>query len=125
MTMHLMHPSFSTGGKSKAKPKFKSAEAKRAAEALAAEWKSIKAKHETKPMAKKVFKQWSYELSAPPGRSTSHHIPSRGDSTGVASAREVMQYTGTEMIGIGQLHKSNAVPVFKAQEAKDLASMRR
>jgi hypothetical protein len=125
MTMHLMHPSFSTGGKSKAKPKFKSAEAKRAAEALAAEWKSIKAKHETKPMAKKVFKQWSYELSAPPGRSTSHHIPSRGDSTGVAAGREVTHYTGTEMIGISQMSKSNAVPVFNTDHIVEIARMRR
>ena len=123
--MALAHPALSMSGKKKGKVKYKSAEAKHAAEALASEWQSIKSKHETKPMAKKVFKQWSYELTTPPGRSTSHHIPSRGDSTGVAAAREVTMYTGTEMIGIGQLHKSNAVPVFRAQDAKDLASMRR
>jgi hypothetical protein len=125
MSMHLEKPYLTTSGKMKGKVKFKSAEAKREAERLAAEWQSIKSKHETKPVAKKVFKQWSYELSAPPGRSTSNHIPSRGDGTGVAAAREVTMYTGTEMIGIGQLHKSNAVPVFRDQDAKDLATMRR
>jgi hypothetical protein len=34
-------------------------------------------------------------------------------------------YTGTKMIGIGTLHKSNAVPVFSDDEAKDMARMRR
>jgi len=29
------------------------------------------------------------------------------------------------MIGIGTLHKSNAVPIFTDEEAKDQASMRR
>jgi hypothetical protein len=107
------------------KTKFKSAEAKRLSEQLAADWANLKRKHETSKPTKKVFKQWSYELTTPPGRSTSHHIPSRGDNSGVGASREVKQYTGSEMVGIGQLHKSNAVPVFRAQDAKDLASMRR
>jgi len=34
-------------------------------------------------------------------------------------------YTGTEIIGIGQMHKSNAVPIRRKQDAKDLANMRR
>ncbi len=34
-------------------------------------------------------------------------------------------YTGTAMKGIGTLHKSNAVPIFSDEEAKDQASMRR
>jgi len=29
------------------------------------------------------------------------------------------------MIGLGQLHKSNTVPIFKAQDAVDIAKMRR
>lgn len=125
MSMHLEKPYLTTIGKKKGKTKFKSAEAKREADRLAAEWQSIKAKHETKPVVKKVFKQWSYELSAPPGRSTSHHIPSRGDGTGMAAAREVMQYTGTEMIGISQMSKSNAVPVFNTDHIVEITRMRR
>ncbi len=38
---------------------------------------------------------------------------------------ENRQYTGDKIVGIGTLHKSNAVPVFSDQEAKDLSSMRR
>ena len=34
-------------------------------------------------------------------------------------------YTGTEMKGIGTLHKSNAVPIFSVEEARDQANMRR
>jgi|SRR6056300_1726641 hypothetical protein len=34
-------------------------------------------------------------------------------------------YTGTAMIGIGTLHKSNAVPVFKKEDLEDQAKMRR
>jgi hypothetical protein len=34
-------------------------------------------------------------------------------------------YTGTEMIGIATLHKSNAQPVFNTETAKDISNMRR
>lgn len=34
-------------------------------------------------------------------------------------------YTGDKMIGIGTLHKSNAVPIFSSDDAKDQATMRR
>ncbi len=34
-------------------------------------------------------------------------------------------YTGDKMKGIGTLHKSNAVPIFTAEEAIDQANMRR
>jgi hypothetical protein len=38
---------------------------------------------------------------------------------------EGKKYTGSNMKGIGTLHKSNGIPVFSEQEAKDLSSMRR
>jgi hypothetical protein len=34
-------------------------------------------------------------------------------------------YTGSAMIGIGTLHKSNAVPIFNAEDALEQAKMRR
>lgn len=105
--------------------KFKSAEAKRAAQQLAADWDKLKKSHETAKPAKKVFKQWSYELTTPPGRTTSHHIPSRGDNSGVAAAREVNTYTGDKMVGISLIHKSCLQPIFNQQAAIDAASMRR
>jgi hypothetical protein len=39
--------------------------------------------------------------------------------------KHVNQYTGDKMVGIGTLHKSNAVPIFNTQDAKDQANMRR
>jgi hypothetical protein len=39
--------------------------------------------------------------------------------------RERPVYTGDAMIGIATLHKSNAVPVFSEQDAKDISKMRR
>jgi len=39
--------------------------------------------------------------------------------------KEIAVYTGTNMLGIGQLHKSNAVPVFNTEEAEAISKMRR
>ena len=58
------------------------------------------------------------------GADTSH-IPSVDTGAGLAVKKESPVYTGDEMIGIGQLHKSNSVPVFRKQDAEDQAKMRR
>lgn len=60
----------------------------------------------------------------PPGRETPHY-PSLNSDRGVATKQEVQQYTGENMLGIGQLHKSNSVPVFRKEDAEDQAKMRR
>lgn len=39
--------------------------------------------------------------------------------------KETPVYTGQAMIGIGTLHKSNAVPIFSTNEAKEISRMRR
>jgi hypothetical protein len=67
----------------------------------------------------------SYKLSAPAGRQSNKHIPSLNTGDGIASKKEIPQYTGTKMIGIGTMHKSNAVPIFSDDEAKSISSMRR
>jgi hypothetical protein len=41
------------------------------------------------------------------------------------SSKENPKYTGTKILGIGTMHKSNAVPVFSEEEAHDIATMRR
>jgi hypothetical protein len=63
-------------------------------------------------------------LQVPIGRETPKY-PSNSSVVGDCSMKQSMVYTGTKMIGIGTLHKSNAVPVFSDEEAKDMASMRR
>lgn len=45
--------------------------------------------------------------------------------TGPCSSKPSPTYTGTKMIGIGTMHKSNAVPIFSDDEAKEISSMRR
>ena len=129
--MHLAHPSLSMGGKRKGKVKFRnSAEAQKARQ-LEADWKELQKKWDVDADDKKrkralAAEPLTYTLSAPVGRTTSTHIPSR--NTGEAGAityKASPQYTGTKIKGIGTMHKSNAVPVFSDEEAHDIATMRR
>jgi hypothetical protein len=130
MSMHLHHPSLSLSGKRKGKVKFRNAaEAARARE-LDTSWKEllksqgIAAEEKRRVRAMKA-EPLTYNLSAPVGRSTSNHIPSRSTSGGSTAPVAHKEYTGTKMLGIGQLHKSNAVPVFCNQDAVDISKMRR
>jgi len=53
-------------------------------------------------------------------------VPSLDSGIGNATKPvEGKRYTGDKIIGIATMHKSNAVPVFQADECKDLSSMRR
>ena len=45
--------------------------------------------------------------------------------TGQGALKKSPKYTGTNVIGIATLHKSNAVPVFSQEAATDAARMRR
>ena len=54
---------------------------------------------------------------------SSHSDQSFYDPT-MAKKKE-MVYTGTEIIGIAQMHKSNAVPVRGKKQATEVANMRR
>ncbi len=45
--------------------------------------------------------------------------------TGAITTKPTPTYTGTKIIGIGTMHKSNAVPIFSDDEAKEISSMRR
>ena len=48
-------------------------------------------------------------------------------NTGFVTCTKKFQncYTGNKMKGIGTMHKSNAVPIFTDNEAKEISSMRR
>ena len=52
-------------------------------------------------------------------------IQSLNSGMGVATKAPAKVYTGTMMKGIATMHKSNAVPVFTDEQAKDISSMRR
>lgn len=66
------------------------------------------------------------KLTTPPGRSTGkeHQSLDTGFAGGTKPLRP-MKYTGTKLLGIGTLHKSNAVPVFSQDEAIEISTMRR
>ena len=74
----------------------------------------------------KVFKSVKIPSLIVPIERSSRHIPSLNPTDmGPATKPDRKVYTGNKIIGIGTLHKSNAVPVFSAEEAKDISSMRR
>jgi hypothetical protein len=124
VSFHLEGPWLSTTGKRRAKPKFASAEHKRQAEAQAAAWELLKQKHTPKkPVFSKVFTNSKMPKIVIP-RSTDH-IPSLNSGQGIAARAPDKVYTGSAVVGISTLHKSNGVPVFSKEEAIDISKMRR
>jgi|SRR5210317_660996 len=53
------------------------------------------------------------------------NYPSLSTNGGSTTKSQRNVYTGDNMIGIGTLHKSNAVPIFKKEDMEDQAKMRR
>jgi len=130
MSMHLHHPSLSLAGKRKGKVKFRNAEEARKARELDASWKELQKKWDVDADEKRRRRAMSaeplnYKLSTPVGRSTTHNIPSRDTGGNHSTAREQKVYTGTKVLGIATMHKSNAVPVFAEEEAIEISRMRR
>lgn len=126
MSMHIEGPWLSTTGRRKGKKKWASAEQKQQAEQLDAEWQKLKSKYEpTNSMSFKVTKK----VYTPPvivRRDTGPRLPSLDTGhKGAVTIKKPMQYTGDKIVGIGTMHKSNAVPIFSDQEAKEISSMRR
>jgi hypothetical protein len=118
-------PWLSTTGRRKGKQKWASAEQKRQAELLDAEWQKLKDRYA--PSIKLSKGRSSYVPPKPIRRDADQpRIPSLDTGVmGAVNVRMPMQYTGNKIVGIGTMHKSNAVPIFTDQEAKDISSMRR
>ena len=129
MTMHMAHPALTMGGKKKGKVKFRNADEARKARALAEDWAALQKKWGVEAADKKrkqalKAEPLTYKLTAPAGRGNANHLPSRvteGHST--AAVHKV--YTGTKVLGIATMHKSNMVPVFSQEDAEAIAKMRR
>jgi len=131
MTMHLEGPWLSTTGKKKGPKRWASSEAKKLAQQRQAEWdrkliefEKLTPKFSTGPYNAPRKTMSDFVPKIPPGRETAQ-IPSQ--DTGWVPCVKVHdpEYTGTKIKGIGTMHKSNAVPVFSDDEAKDISSMRR
>lgn len=126
--MHLVGPYLSMSGKKKGKQKFKSSAQAQQARELAKDWEALKSK-------------WGATTSKRKQKTVAVDLPTTSKSyirdtatqakslnswvTGAVTSKQSQQYTGNIMLGIGTLHKSNAVPIFSNQEATDIAKMRR
>ena len=131
MTMHLVGPALTMTGKRKGKIKFRNSEEARKYRELESDWHDLQKKWGVEQEQKKRKRAMAaeplvYSLDTPIGRTNTHHIKSLDTGhSGPVSSKPAQKYTGSKMIGVGQLHKSNAVPVFCDQDAIDIARMRR
>jgi hypothetical protein len=131
--MHLEGPWLSTTGKKKSKRKFASAEHAKKARELDESWKDLlkrqgielEEKKRKRAMSAGNLSSTGYSLTIPEGRNTTAHIPSRDSGGGNATLPPPKVYTGTKVLGIATMHKSNAVPVFSDEQAVDISKMRR
>lgn len=85
---------------------------------------SMKTNFARTPTAPVKDRSLVYDIQ-PKGSRSTQDIPSVTTPGGDTSPLATTKYTGTKMLGVGVMHKSNAVPIFQEDHAKDLASMRR
>lgn len=106
-------------------PKRKPRKPNAKARMLKSSWEDLLRKYDVKPTNKKSdYRKPTDVRVMRPGSDTSH-IGSMDSGIGIAVKKESPQYTGDAMIGIGQLHKSNAIPIFQAEDAVEISKMRR
>ena len=131
MTMHLEGPWLSTTGRKRGPQKWASAEAKKLAQQRQTEWdrklvqfEKLAPKFSTGPYNAPKKSITNCMPKTPPGRETAS-IPSQDTGWVTCVKPQDKEYTGSKIKGIGTMHKSNAVPVFSDEEAKDISKMRR
>jgi hypothetical protein len=129
MSMHMEGPWLSTTGKRKGKQKWSSSEQKQKAKMLEDEWQNLQKRWGADIEQRKHSRALKAKPYVPPVNqrlAEFRAVPSVADThTGAVTVRQTPQYTGNKIVGIGTMHKSNAVPIFSDQEAKDISSMRR
>ena len=131
MTMHLVGPALTMTGKRKGKIKFRNSEEARKYRELQSDWHDLQKKWGVEQETKKQKRAMAaaplvYSLNTPVGRTNTHHIKSLDTGhSGPVSSKPTPKYTGTKILGIGTMHKSNAVPVFSDEEAQDISRVRR
>jgi len=130
--MHLEGPWLSTTGKRKGKQKFRNADEARKARELETSWKELQKKWKLEAESRKQARALTAPVMLPTQaqvyrRDTGPKIHSLngGKDMGPALKAPDKVYTGTKIIGIGTMHKSNAVPIFSDDEAKEISKMRR
>ncbi len=133
MTMHLLGPAYTTTNTSKRKFKLSDAQYHK----YCMDWLDHKKQCKRLSMTAKslddyiAYRQGKYNPklrgTKMPEYNVSNHrekYPS-GSGIGVTFAKTPNAYTGTRLVGIATMHKSNSVPVFSQEDAIDIAKMRR
>ena len=106
--------------------KHKIENSKRIREALAEHKKWLESQGLDDKTLKKRLKNFKgYEI---PKYERDPNLPQCSDKipVGIGSKKERMQYSGKrKLLGIGMMHKSNLVPVWDEEGAKEISTMRR
>lgn len=127
--MHLVGPWLTTTGKKKGRKKFRTAAAAAQARELQESWKNLLAEHGvTQEQRRRKRALAAPVLQRPPlsyRGSDKPRIPSLPFTGEVCAQPDRKVYTGDKIKGIGTMHKSNAVPIFSDEQARDIARMRR
>jgi hypothetical protein len=71
-----------------------------------------------KPVPKSPMEATTYRRPSP-------NVPSGNEIGTFVGKKEEKKYTGDKLMGIATMHKSNMVPVFRQEDAEDIARMRR
>jgi hypothetical protein len=127
---------YSTTGKKKGKAKFRTADAANKARRNAEAWQQLLEKYDAKVVVdkpKQVRTNSSKNMASYRSDWRSRvdlsrltdNIPSRDTGCGIAAKPADKVYTGDAMLGVSVLHKSNGIPVFRQEDAVDIAKMRR
>lgn len=121
--MGMLPVYFTTTSTKKRKVKYASSEQKQKALQLQKEWDALMKKYDTKPVRKTKNKPYVPPVTL--RRETPHYpsVDTGGNATKPIEHDKV--YTGTKMIGVAVMHKSNSVPVFSSDDAKEITKMRR
>jgi hypothetical protein len=121
--MGMLPVYFTTTSTKKRKVKYVSSEQKQKALQLQKEWDALMKKYDTKPVRKTKSKAYAPPVTL--RRETPHYpsVDTGGNATKPIEHDKV--YTGTKMIGVAVMHKSNSVPVFSSDDAKEITKMRR
>jgi hypothetical protein len=129
--MHLEGPWLSTTGRKRGPRKWASAEAKKLAQQRQSDWdrklvqfEKLAPKFSTGPYNAPKKSITNYMPKTPPGRETAR-IPSQDTGWVTCVKLQDKEYTGTKVVGISTLHKSNGIPVFSQEEAVEISKMRR
>lgn len=104
--------------------KFSSAKAAQTSRQNKDNWEKLLEKYNILPNKSLKKNKSEYKLEIPEMRKTKK-IPSLNSSHHSVTLGKQIKYTGTEILGISVLHKSNGIPVFRHSDILDVSKMRR